>query len=461
MKRKISLVMILALLTLAMIFAISCNKPAEPPTDEEIWDEIMENMDNLASFTSEGTLEYEIYSGDLRTSGVAAFEEVMNNLGGDNFKHSLEMINSYSYRDISKYAYKEVSATSNVTQLYVDGLYYVIAEDNGRVVKNYKQMPVDEYLSTQTFVSIFLPEAESGVECEYSKEENGALSAVITITDKSSVNNFSSMFGLYAGVCDFEITEYVFAFKSNNGKYVDEMEMRCIYDLEENEDEKTPKMIFKSSYDDFDCAEEIVNQYNTEDFTKIEHNDVLTMLDEKIDAILSWEGAAFNLTENSVIKIGSNTISDESTESEIICGTLNGKKFLYSAKSGSTSGVLRYYDGEKTTYVGSSKNKTKMTDAEAGSFFLSGISQLDADFSDIESVEHNGNGLYKIKLNDSSFNIAKYSFENSGMKITDVSYVINVTVRDGVITDARSTVIYTYEYKGQTGTITMTNTVKW
>ena len=45
MKRRISLVMILALLTLAMIFAISCDKPAEPPTDEENWDEIMKNMD--------------------------------------------------------------------------------------------------------------------------------------------------------------------------------------------------------------------------------------------------------------------------------------------------------------------------------------------------------------------------------------------------------------------------------
>jgi hypothetical protein len=102
-----------------------------------------------------------------------------------------------------------------------------------------------------------------------------------------------------------------------------------------------------------------------------------------------------------------------------------------------------------------------MTDAEAGSFFLSGISELNASFSHIESVEHNGSGLYKIKLNDIGFDIAKYSFENSGMKITDVSYVINVTVRDGVITNARSTVVFTYEYKGQTGTITMTNTVKW
>ena len=156
-------------------------------------------------------------------------------------------------------------------------------------------------------------------------------------------------------------------------------------------------------------------------------------------------------------------IEDQTLDSEIICGTINGKRFLYSARTGSSNGVIRYYDGEKTTYVGSSKNKTEMTESEAWSTFLDSVLLISIDFTQVESVRSSTHGVYEFRMTDNRLDSLKIESASSDMEITEISYVISVTVKNGQITSAKSTIVLTCKHKGIANnvTVTMTNTVKW
>ena len=435
------------LLMLGMVCVTACGTvPEEPMTAERLFEKIDAAMDALDSYEVNGTMVMDVYMGGYKMETTADIRQIESGVTTGDYYF-------YSDSDVKMNApLLGVSESVKTVEAYHDGKAFLSTENSEVCQKIYSPMTDAEFRTYYEEKNTSVTD-DNMMDCTnavFTELEDGSWELSLSGYTKKTVDAYAKEIGFDGELFDDEIMDMELAIKADAEFRVTQMIVRLIFDTEAGS-AKVPKAEMTMDYGAYNAATRITDTLNIMNFIEVEDIRLLDTFEKQIEALGKEKQNTFSLDITQTFKLSGQTSSY--SERDMVTYGENEDGYFYDilAEMSGVTYEINYRGGQQTIRVEGAEESTPQTEDEARDYVMYLINTCRYDKQYVSDIEKTAEGVYKVVVNDPEDASYEQVMAQMGMEYHSSSQTIIFTMKDGKITQIKSTVDV-YGRPGGTGT---------